>query len=75
MFKAGQGIIELLNEGRQKKVEGGGISLEVKDVWKLFKRIKAKVVFSMRNNDWGDSSFCIRDPSGLEITFFTKTTH
>lgn len=75
MFDSGSGIIELLDEGDQKQPSGCDLSLEVKDVWKLFEHLKkkSKVIFPIRNNPWGDTSFCIADPSGFQITFFTKT--
>ena len=75
MFDTGLAIIELLHEGNPQPVNGCDLSLEVADVWKLFKDLKqkAKIVFPLRDNEWGDSSFCVADPSGFEITFFTKT--
>ncbi len=74
MFDTGTAIIELLYEGSPEKIRGCDLSLEVKDVRKLFEKIKneVKIVFSLRHNDWGDTSFCVTDPNGFELTFFTK---
>lgn len=74
MFDTGAGIIELMRKGMPRK-SGCDISLEVKDVWKLYGKMKkkSKIVFNLRNNAWGDTSFRLSDPEGFEITFFTKT--
>jgi predicted enzyme related to lactoylglutathione lyase len=77
MFDTGSGIIELLydkigySSETHKTVD---ISLSVKDVKLLWDNVKGKVnvVFAIRHNSWGDTSFCISDPNGFKITFFTK---
>lgn len=74
MFQVGLAIIEILTPERDyKQVAGVDLSLEVPDVRAFWQEIKDKtdVVFALRDNDWGDSSFCIKDPEGFEITFFT----
>jgi catechol 2,3-dioxygenase-like lactoylglutathione lyase family enzyme len=76
MFDTGNSIIELfLPEKEYKPIQGCDISLEVKDVWKLWDKMKDgdDVIFALRDNKWGDTSFCISDPEGLNITFFSKT--
>ncbi len=76
MFTAGGAILELLSpEHGYKKISGCTLSLEVTDVWELWKKFKHQdnVVFEIRDNDWGDTSFKITDPEGFEITFFTET--
>lgn len=75
MFDTGGGTLELLSpEDGYKQIQGVGVSWEVRDVGELWARLKdaSDVVFGLRHNDWGDSSFRIRDPEGFEITFFTK---
>ncbi len=75
MFDAGGLIIELLSsEKTYKKIQGCDVSLEVNDVTTLWAEFKNKksILFPLRHNAWGDSSFCIADPDGFEITFFTK---
>ena len=76
MFDTGSAIIELLSfEDKYKPIVGCNVSLEVRDVWTLWKKLKnnAGILFSLRDNSWGDSSFCIADPEGFQIIFFTKT--
>ena len=74
MFDTGAGIIELLYEDSPKIIAGCDISIEVKDVWKLFDKLRKhpKIMHPIRKNAWGDTSFCISDPAGFEITFFTR---
>jgi catechol 2,3-dioxygenase-like lactoylglutathione lyase family enzyme len=75
MFNTGSAIIELLTpEDGYVPLQGTGISLEVVDVKALWNNIKTQVeiVFELRNNEWGDTSFAIKDPDGYKITFFTK---
>ena len=74
MFDTGSATIELLWDDDQKQPEGCDVSLEVKDVWKLAKSLhgKARLVHGIQDNPWGDTSFCIKDPSGFDIIFFTK---
>lgn len=74
MFDTGIGIIELFYEGNGETISGCDISVEVKNVQKLFNKLRKNknIIFPIRNNSWGDTSFCIADPAGFEITFFTK---
>lgn len=75
MFNAGNFTLELLShDGEFKEVQGCDISIEHENVveyWESFKDTK-HVVFELRDNEWGDSSFGIQDPEGFKITFFTK---
>jgi len=76
MFDTGAGIIEFLLAKNDKiSFSSTDISLHVEDVQKLWEYIqdKATIIFPLRKNDWGDTSFCIADPNGFHITFFTKT--
>ena len=77
MFDSGSAIIELLSHhGRYVPVAGCNVSLEVVNVWKLAEYLKAQrapVVQDLTDNSWGDTSFKVSDPEGLEVTFFTET--
>jgi len=75
MFDTGSGIIELLLPKEEwQPIQGCKVSLEVKDVRALWNELKnvTPVVFSLQDNPWGDTSFCITDPEGFHLTFFTK---
>lgn len=75
MFKLGTTILEIV-EGRAQSssFRGTGVSLEVKDVHKLWEEFKSykKTIHKLRRNQWGDVSFSIADPEGFKVTFFTK---
>lgn len=76
MFQVGATTLELLSPARgYEPIKGVDVSWEVLNVhelWELWKD-KNNVVFGLRDNPWGDVSFCISDPEGLNITLFTKT--
>lgn len=77
MFQVGLAILELLSpEDDYRPVTGSGLSLEVPNVSELWVQLKDKVqvIFELRANSWGDTSFCIADPEGFEVTFFTRTS-
>jgi len=77
MFQVGPAILELLSpEGDYRAITGSGLSLEVPDVRELWLQLKDKVqvIFELRDNAWNDTSFCIADPEGFEMTFFAKTS-
>ncbi len=76
MFDTGSGVLELLYErGAGPHATNCDVSLRVPDVWQLWQELRndAQVVFPLRDNAWGDSSFCIADPGGFRLTFFTVT--
>ena len=78
MFSVGSTTLELLTPKNDYPLAGTGgtsIALEVVDVMGLWNELRDKtpVVFEPRDNSWGDTSFCISDPEGFQITFFTKT--
>jgi len=78
MFQVGATILELLSpNGEYREIVGADVSWKVADVSELWSQWSGKpnVVFDLRDNDWGDSSFCIADPEGFQITFFSKRTH
>ncbi|MBI3956340.1 hypothetical protein HY339_03720 [Candidatus Gottesmanbacteria bacterium] len=76
MFDTGVATLELLSPDQYQPVTGCSLSLEVSDVWELWKKFQngTNIVFGLRDNSWGDTSFKITDPEGFEITFFTKHT-
>lgn len=74
MFDIGGGVIELLvPKDNYRPVAGVGLSLKVDDVWSLWAKLRDKeyVVRDLTDNSWGDTSFRIVDPEGLQITFFS----
>ncbi len=52
------------------------LALGVEDVWSLYEDLRAKVTIAhdLINNWWGETSFGIKDPNGLEVVFLTETT-
>lgn len=75
MFGTGSATLELLSPKKgYQPIQGASISIEVKNVMKLWDYLKDKapIEWSPRHNSWGDTSFCIADPEGFKITFFTK---
>jgi uncharacterized glyoxalase superfamily protein PhnB len=75
MFQVGTSVLELLSPEKEfRPITGTGLSLEVLDVRELWAHLKDKapVVFELRDNSWGDTSFCVTDPEGFELTFFEK---
>lgn len=77
LYDTGAAVFELIEEPQADRPSASTrLSLAVPDVWSLFERIKnkASIVFPLRNNSWGDTSFRIQDPEGFLITLFT-TTH
>src|SRR5258708_8454486 len=65
MFDTGSGIIELLTaNAAYLPVQGCDVSLRVDDVWSLWGELRnqTKVIHALRNNAWGDTSFCVSDP-------------
>jgi hypothetical protein len=76
MFDCGCATIELLWPRAVTNAEGNiNVSLRVADVWSLWevfaKQENTHIVFALRQNPWGDDSFCITDPEGTRLTFFT----
>ena len=76
MYNTGVITFELIrNIQADKPGLSSYISISVPDVWSLFEQLKNKVtiIFPLRDNSWGDTSFRISDPDGFLITLFTKT--
>ena len=75
MFQVGTTTLELLSpKDKYTPVAGVDVSWEVSGIRSLWEEWKDKenVVFPISDNSWGDTSFCISDPEGFKITFFTK---
>ncbi len=54
--------------------QGMYLTIEVEDVDKTYKEIKAKGVpikIELRNEPWGDRHFAIQDPNGIGIDIVT----
>lgn|GEM_PF-518692 len=76
MFKVGSAVIELLSpEGPHEAVAGCDLSVRVPSVWVLWEVMKDgdNIIRPLTDNAWGDTSFCIVDPEGLKLTFFSET--
>ncbi len=63
----------------QKAYSGQGayLTIEVKDVDSLYKKIKSKevdIVIDIRNETWGDRHFAIVDPNGVGIDIVKYTS-
>jgi hypothetical protein len=74
LLDTGAGIVELISAGSQyKPVQGCDVSFGVNDVWTLWENLQGEmIVHPLRQNYWGDSSFCLSDPEGFRLTFFSK---
>ncbi|HET6979292.1 MAG TPA: VOC family protein [Pyrinomonadaceae bacterium] len=76
MYDTGAATFELIQDSEADKPSSSSrIAISVPDVWSLFERLKNKVpvIFPLRDNSWGDTSFRIKDPDGFPITLFTPT--
>lgn len=77
MFELGQSIVLELHDSPRHRgaVSGSGLSVAVENVWQLHRALTdlGVPVQPIRDNDWGDTSFAVVDPSGFEIDFFTQT--
>ncbi len=77
MFELGPGrIVEFFQEAKPNPAQDVELSLEIDDVKALWEglqtRTDVEIVFPLRHNDWGDTSFALRDPAGCVLVFFTK---
>ena len=76
MYDTGAATFELIQDDEADKPnEASHIAISIPDVWSLFENLKnkVKIVFPLRDNSWGDTSFQIQDPDGFTITLFTLT--
>ena len=76
MYDTGAVIFELIQKDNvDMPNDASCISISIPDVWALFEKMKdkVKIVFPLRDNSWGDTSFQMQDPEGYKITLFTPT--
>jgi hypothetical protein len=75
MFDTGCGVIALLwPRENTSTAETYNLFFGVADVWSLWQEMAESVpiVFGLRQNPWGDDSFCIADPDANKLTLFTE---
>lgn len=72
MFQVGTTILELLHSAENPGT-GVDVSWQVNDVHALWDKFKdtQDIAHPLRDNAWGDTSFAVRDPDGVSISFFT----
>ncbi|MEO6508629.1 MAG: VOC family protein [Patescibacteria group bacterium] len=76
LYDTGGTVLELIQDSNAEKPNASNrISIMVSDVWSLYEDLKdkVKVIHSLKDNSWGDTSFRISDPDGFLITIFTHT--
>ncbi|MGH7822209.1 MAG: VOC family protein [Candidatus Binatia bacterium] len=84
LFAAAAGIIEVLVRPRggdsshfwdERPPQGAFMVIEVDDVDETYRRVVGKGVpiqQQLTTQAWGHRSFCIREPNGLTLYFFSK---
>jgi catechol 2,3-dioxygenase-like lactoylglutathione lyase family enzyme len=83
LFKAADGIIEVISrpEGPSdhhwddRPPQGASMVIEVDDVADQYHRTVGKrlpIVQPLKDQSWGHRSFCVREPNGLTIYFFSE---
>jgi catechol 2,3-dioxygenase-like lactoylglutathione lyase family enzyme len=85
LFGASSGMIEVLalpTRGESDHLfddrppQGAFMVIEVDRVEERYRRAVAKglaITQELRDQDWGHRSFCVREPNGLTLYFFTAT--
>jgi catechol 2,3-dioxygenase-like lactoylglutathione lyase family enzyme len=85
LFAAASGIIEVLvrpNSGDachvwdDRRPQGAFMVIEVEDVERTYRRAIEKglpIQQQLTPQAWGHRSFCVREPNGLTLYFFTET--
>ena len=85
LFGAASGLIEVLALPRsnqsdhlfdERPPQGAFMVMEVHDVAARYQRIKEKGLVihrELKDQSWGHRSFCVRDPNGLTIYFFSES--
>jgi len=76
MIDLGSSILEIFDADIENKTNPAfcKLSLEVENVETFWDKLKdhQEIVFSLRHNIWGDTSFSILSPDGSTLIFFTK---
>ena len=84
LFAAGSGMIEVLalpQSGRsdhlwdERPPQGAFMVIEVDQVEARYQRIMEKdlpIQQELKDQAWGHRSFCVRDPNGLTLYFFSE---
>jgi catechol 2,3-dioxygenase-like lactoylglutathione lyase family enzyme len=85
LFAAGSGIIEVLvrpmsagspHVWDDRSPQGAFMVIEVGDVEQTYRRTIEKglpIQQHLTTQAWGHKSFCVREPNGLTVYFFTET--
>ncbi|MCY7320879.1 MAG: VOC family protein [Phormidesmis sp. CAN_BIN36] len=84
LLGAASGIIEVLAlpHGQsdhlwdRRPPQGAFMAIEVEDVAALYDRVIEKgflVQKELQDQEWGHRSFCVQEPNGLTLYFFSKT--
>jgi catechol 2,3-dioxygenase-like lactoylglutathione lyase family enzyme len=83
LFKASDGIIEVIirpqgpsdHHWDDRPPQGAGMVIEVDDVADRYRRAAGKklpIVQPLTDHSWGHRSFCVREPNGLTLYFFSE---
>lgn len=84
LFHAASGLIEVLALPGDRKAEhvfddrpaqGAFIVIEVDDLDARYKRVVEKGIAlqqDLKSQSWGHRSFCVREPNGLTLYFFSR---
>ncbi|HSB80657.1 MAG TPA: VOC family protein [Candidatus Methylomirabilis sp.] len=86
LFAAGSGIIEVLARPKSgdsshvwdaRPPQGAFMVIEVEDVEQIYRGAIEKglpIQQHLTTQTWGHRSFCVHEPNGLTLYFFTATT-
>jgi len=83
LFKAAGGIIEVIVKPQgpvdhlwdERPPQGASMVIEVDDVAHHYRRATEKklpIVQPLKDQSWGHRSFCVREPNGLTLYFFSE---
>jgi catechol 2,3-dioxygenase-like lactoylglutathione lyase family enzyme len=83
LFKAADGIIEVIVKPQgpvdhlwdERPPQGASMVIEVDDVADQYRRAAAKkltITQPLTDQSWGHRSFCVREPNGLTLYFFSE---
>ena len=83
LFRASGGIIEIVSRPQapsehhwdDRPPQGAMMVIEVDDVTDRYRLVKEKqipILEPLKDQSWGHRSFCVREPNGLTIYFFSE---